>query len=706
MSHKILSDVIISGKLSVSESISANVFFGDGSNLLGVITSISGYSLTTEVESISSNLQNQIDTLAPLSYVNNLSANLDNYTLLTNSESISSNLQNQLNECVKLSGDQNINGNKIFNQDVTVGGNLFVQGATVTVNSENVLIKDNILTLNTNLSGNPDNYTPNGGGIEINRGDLAPAQILFNETSNSWQYGISGALYDFGSISNTQQSALNQKANINAPAFTGDATFDTDVLKIDSVNDRIGIGTTPNSRLHVLSPTPTSSTLDLVVNISNNIDSDLQISVTGNSSTDKRAQIGSGTNTALALITNNTERMRIDSSGKVGIGTDAPKMELHVTDAGGMDGSSTELVLRSGLYYDGADKFLRATGKASQIVQDANGETIFYRSSNSSSGVASVATMVESMRIDPSGKIGIGTPTPEARLHLAQNTAGAISNIIVSGDDGTSDGGAGLVLRRNNITQWHMFHRNATSPLYFSTGEGDSGASKLTIKQDGKVGIGTINAPTKLSIRGTTDSVDSTFQIVANGISSFLLGCNSVGTHYRSDTGVHIFRTGGDGDTKASDGTERVRIDTNGIKFNGTDTRYALGNYDAWTWIPSVGGTATYTLQSGYYTRIGDICFISLDISISSIGTGSTTVISGLPFTASSALPTGGFCAAVNVGYFNNIASNLVGFALSIDSGTNAITIRSMTSAASNPSDNTIFQNGSRMAITGFYKVA
>jgi len=37
-----------------------------------------------------------------------------------------------------------------------------------------------------------------------------------------------------------------------APAFTGDVTFDTDTLKIDSTNNRVGIGTTsPEAKLHV-----------------------------------------------------------------------------------------------------------------------------------------------------------------------------------------------------------------------------------------------------------------------------------------------------------------------------------------------------------------------------------------------------------------------------------------------------------------------
>ena len=52
-----------------------------------------------------------------------------------------------------------------------------------------------------------------------------------------------------GTTSSTGTGALVLQ---NAPAFTGDATFDTNTLKIDAANNRVGIGmTSPNSSLHV-----------------------------------------------------------------------------------------------------------------------------------------------------------------------------------------------------------------------------------------------------------------------------------------------------------------------------------------------------------------------------------------------------------------------------------------------------------------------
>jgi hypothetical protein len=50
------------------------------------------------------------------------------------------------------------------------------------------------------------------------------------------------------------------------------------------------------------------------------------------------------------------------------------------------------------------------------------------------------------------------------------------------------------------------------------------------------------------------------------------------------------------------------------------------------TWTPSVGGSATYSNQSGLWAKIGKLVYIQIGLQINAIGTGSQTAISGLPF--------------------------------------------------------------------------
>lgn len=63
----------------------------------------------------------------------------------------------------------------------------------------------------------------------------------------------------------------------------------------------------------------------------------------------------------------------------------------------------------------------------------------------------------------------------------------------------------------------------------------------------------------------------------------------------------------------------------------------ALNYYGEGTWTPSVGGSATYTTQTGRYTRIGRLVMLYGVMTINAIGTGSTTTVTGAPFTAQGA---------------------------------------------------------------------
>lgn len=67
---------------------------------------------------------------------------------------------------------------------------LTVSGTTTTVNSETVTVDDNIIVLNANEAGTPSV----DAGIEVERGTLTNAQLLWNETADRFQAGLTGAL--------------------------------------------------------------------------------------------------------------------------------------------------------------------------------------------------------------------------------------------------------------------------------------------------------------------------------------------------------------------------------------------------------------------------------------------------------------------------------------------------------------------------------
>lgn len=66
--------------------------------------------------------------------------------------------------------------------NLTVGGNLTVNGTLTSLNTEQVTIEDNVVVLNSNVTGTP----AANGGIEVERGDSANVSVLWNETSDNW----------------------------------------------------------------------------------------------------------------------------------------------------------------------------------------------------------------------------------------------------------------------------------------------------------------------------------------------------------------------------------------------------------------------------------------------------------------------------------------------------------------------------------------
>ena len=127
-------------------------------------------------------------------------------------------------------------------------------------------------------------------------------------------------------------------------------------------------------------------------------------------------------------------------------------------------------------------------------------------------------------------------------------------------------------------------------------------------------------------------------------------------------------------------------------------TSQLLNWYEEGTWTPSVGGTATYTIQSGTYTRIGRVVHVKGSLQINAIGTGSTSVVSGLPYSAD------GF-NSVLVGYFSNLATNVLWISGYAASGT-TVRFTSATAATATATDSpAIFGNNARVEFSITYNV-
>jgi hypothetical protein len=127
-------------------------------------------------------------------------------------------------------------------------------------------------------------------------------------------------------------------------------------------------------------------------------------------------------------------------------------------------------------------------------------------------------------------------------------------------------------------------------------------------------------------------------------------------------------------------------------------TSELFDDYEEGTWTPNVGGTATYTVQSGHYTKVGRQVTLRCDMAISVIGTGSTKYLLGLPFTPAQS-------SAGALGYFADLNGTYV-VINPLVSPFNNIIFETMTAAGSVATDETaIFKNGTRVIVTATYFV-
>lgn len=79
-----------------------------------------------------------------------------------------------------------------FASDVIISGDLTVQGTTISIDSETIELADNILLLNSNVTGAP---TENAG-LEIERGTSTNVQLRWNESTDRWQFSNDGSTYN------------------------------------------------------------------------------------------------------------------------------------------------------------------------------------------------------------------------------------------------------------------------------------------------------------------------------------------------------------------------------------------------------------------------------------------------------------------------------------------------------------------------------
>jgi hypothetical protein len=250
-----------------------------------------------------------------------------------------------------------------------------------------------------------------------------------------------------------------------------------------------------------------------------------------------------------APVSNNTatERMRIDSSGRVGIGA-TPNNDEKLLVHGGGDSIYVPFARSSTKWIS-----LHSGGTNPAIFCDTGGAIRFGHGSSRN------AFSTERMRIDTSGRVLIGTTT---------EGEGGADNLTIA-----DSGNCGITLRSGTSSQCNIFFSDATSGAaeydgYIAYNQsnrdlkiGTASSTRLTINSSGDVGIGTQSPTRNLHVHGSdSDTVqvhltNSTTGATSNDGFSVVLGSDeSAILNMRENNPMRFF----------TNDSERMRIDNSG----------------------------------------------------------------------------------------------------------------------------------------------
>jgi hypothetical protein len=409
--------------------------------------------------------------------------------------------------------------------------------------------------------------------------------------------------------------------NIDNDAYLQSATGKSVIIRTNGGSEAMRIDSSGNVGIGTTSP-------DNKLQIYNGADADIILRVDGaDASTEYIAlgiQSGLGvlraggvgtTSTGLRFDVANagleSERMRIDSSGRVGIGTTSPSSAYTGANNLVIGGGSAEagLTIYSSTTTDGNIYF--ADGTAAEGAAAYRG---YLEYSHNSNYFRIGVNGSEAARIDSSGNLGIGlTPESTTRLHLKQSTdtdINGLNGIRINRSTGTTYGGFGLNEGNLRITSGDA-GGSANTNIAFRTASSGSESEAMRIDSSGNVGIGTTSPNEKLDVLGSIFVNDNDVTNNAEKQSIKFGGASGLSANlaeivgYRGSNanyGELLFKTA-NGTTPA----ERMRIDSSGRLGIGTTSP---GDYDsqAENLVISTSGNSGLTINSGTSSN-GNIFF-------------------------------------------------------------------------------------------------
>ncbi|MBK7762937.1 MAG: collagen-like protein [Bacteroidetes bacterium] len=257
---------------------------------------------------------------------------------------------------------------------------------------------------------------------------------------------------------------------------------------------------------------------------------------------------------------------------RLGIGTSTPSQKLDVDGIGQFSGGTTIGNVSAGY-------FGNSTNFSMRMRDDTNSHLYFQTFGGASTRMA----------ITNSGRVGIGTTTPEHQLDVSgvgQFSGGTKIGFVSEGFFG-------------NSTNFAMRMRDDTnSNLYFQTYDGAS--TKMAINNNGNVGIGTTTPEQKLDVNGIGQFSGGT--TIGHGSEGFFGNSMNFAMRMRNDVNSNLYFQTYDG------ASTRMAITNNGNVGIGTSTPLSKLDID--------GGIAIGSSYAGTYAAPSEGAIIKGKVGI------------------------------------------------------------------------------------------
>ena len=512
------------GNSSINDSSDTITLYDDSNTSIRLVSNVNNSSIKfedTDDNSCSINMNN--DGLNLNSY-----SNLNFYTNSIQKILVSNDIYLTPTTKLDVSGNVNIKNNLLMNNNQTLdtNNNLTVNSALIT--GGNLIVEN---SGNINLSNGSLYVTGSNKFVGINK---TPGYTLdvsgdINFNNNLYQNGLKyidaspWTLYDNDDNVCTNNNVINGKLTYN--------------------NGNVGIGlTSPIEKLHI------KNNSILIEGDTN--DMFLKLGVINNS-TCIMSGISNTDNSAAPIlfstINNNTEWMRIDANGRVGIGATEPSAYLNIKS-----NTNYDLVnINNNIYVSNSNKLgIGITNPSGWLDISNNTFDTSLKIKNTIGPLLDIQNEDGIVTyITNGGKVGLGTITPGAKLDISDNSNTYGLKVTQKGT------GDILWLLKNTSTN-------------------------MIVKNSGNVGIGTIDPDANIHInyvggkklQFTNDSTTNKHIVLwedeDSGYSGFGADSTSLKYFVRNNANSHVFYSGS---------SELIRIKGNGnVGIGNSDPQYKL----------------------------------------------------------------------------------------------------------------------------------